>query len=531
MCGGGITRGSEKSYYTTDNGYYLVMVSEDGVLEFDSDKMDLSKGDTVTVGKFSNENDFVITYEEHSKNNVRQISEEYYYVDFNSEEFKDLDKTDIVIRQTYLSSTNTKVCIITDKYGTDIGYNDALDYTGENGIGILQSFSSYPNSYMPPTRIHVVSPIDIKVGDSDKKLTELFSVIRLKADSADENKEYCLVIKGVDESAISALTSNRYFQKTLLRNVYGDNSGKVAIPYYSSTDNTITYYIGTLPGDLMLDINFESFYTNLESINYEISLIEKPDTIPAASTFTDITSADGSEVVLSAPYSSSDYLTVPYKSTRDERVRLYAKLNDISSYGFYAYVNDKYSGNGSRSIGTTIDAFDVSSGLTGYFLIKLKNQSVKSGDNVVISRKVAVEKAEVGKVYTFDKDELGYVSKDRDIVVDGVEMMANAGGKDFRAGTFKCNSTEKALKDLSIVDGYYNYNGTSFAHCSHDYSFNAQYCFGGYREDDPSITYIFYVDEFNYSSATNKSIKGNMVLIKAGNEIGNYEGVSFVWTE
>ena len=516
---------SDTEYYQTDNGYYLVMAEEDGEVEIEPEKMDLSEGEEVYVGKFTNGNDFEITIAEYTQNNVRDITEEYYYADFTSGEFASLDKSDIIVRQTTRSGGG-KICIITRKNGIKADVKGSVDYSSETGIGILQSVTLGNNSDEPPAKVHMVNPINLSVGDTGKKLTDLFSIIRIKADSFESGKEYCLQITGVDSKTIAVLAGNGYFRKTLLRNKWGSHAG-LAIPYFSAADGTITYYIGSFTEDRTLDIDFENFYTGLGSVNYNISIIEKPDNIPGSGEITDITPAGSTEVTLKAPYDSTDYITVAFKGTEQSKVAQTSSLKDNTSYGYFYRNGAGKSGFG--DIQLYYDYNNIYVGTLGYFVINLKEE-IKKGDEIAVFKRIEVKLFEIGHVYVFDKESRKYVSSSG-VAVNGVDLLSGRDDAGFVNGTFVCTSEEEKLAGLNMKNGFFYCNDEAFGHgwLSSDGTDDrtVQY---GYKEDDPSVYYYLEVDEFRYMSATDKSVTGTMILLKDNTEIASFKNVSFVWT-
>ncbi len=522
---------SSTEYYKTGNGYYLVMAEEDGEVEIEPEKMNLSEGETVTVGKFNNENDFTITVDEFSKNNVRNILEEYYYADFSTE-FTGLDKSDVVIRPTNLTGS-TKVIIITKNNGVDANVEGSVDYSDETSLGLLFSVSIGTYSTEPPARLHIVNPIDLSVNDTDKKLTDLFSIVRIKADSLVSDKEYCLQITGVDADTIKAIAGNKYFQKTLLRDNQGSDCG-LAIPYFSTENGTITYYIGSFTEDRMLDIDFESFYTGLESVNYGISIIEKPENIPSVASFTDITGS--ATVTLNSLYDSSDILTVPYKASAKSKVKLTPAITNYTSYGYYYYYFETgnggcESGAGGLGLHAYKDGTNYELNTIAYFVITLTNGGIKAGEAVATFEKKVTEKYKSGYVYTFKEGSSGKYVSSSGAIVDGITMFFEDEGKDFISGSFVCDSTATELAGLSMEDGFYYCNGQPFGYCNTTYNGTGHRVEKhGYKEEDPTVTYFFEIEKFDYTSATEKSITGKMILLKDNKETKSFDNVSFVWT-
>lgn len=516
-------------YYKTDSGYFLVVAQKDGSIAFEPSAMGLEEGESISIGKFNNSNDFKITVKEHKANSKHNIVEEFYYLDFTSPEFSSLNKQDVVVRLTSLNfggkfSIITSNNVLTNNEGSK-------DYSEESGIGIIHVWSSEADEDVPPHRIHVVNPIDIKKGDSDIKLSSLFSILRVKASSLDEEKEYCISISGLGEETVSKIAETRYFKKTLLRNRRGEDIG-IAIPYYfpEKDGGTIVYYVGHPETDALLDIDLEDFYTSLTSVDCTVSLIEKPDYVTSYNDLTDVTSDSNSAVDLQAAYDSSagSFLTVSLRASKEKNIKIKTE-KDIKGYsnGYYYYSGVS---TGSGDFGLPTNKKKVNLNSICYAVVKL-SKDVEEGQKIATVSEVEIKKVEMG-TYTFrsDIEYPQYVSEsDNQVRYSGNVFLSNNEGADFRKGKFMLDNSSIPL---SIVDGDLLYNGETFSHTSYrDDGTEGRLRISAYNEDDISLTYCFEIDSFIYTSATEKSITGT-VLILNGNEVKNeYKNVSFVYSE
>ncbi len=512
----------DTTYYKTDNGYYLVMVEKEGTLEFKPEIMQLAEGETISIGKFNNTYDFEITTEEHKANNLHNISEEYYYVDFSSPEFNDLKKSDIVIRQTGLALAEN-FSAITGK--TVYNTYAPIDFSDESGFGIIQKRNENRQFEQPSYKIHVVNPIDIGVGKS-AALTDLFSVLRIDSSSFVSGKEYCVEISGLDSEIVTAIAKEDYFEKTVLSNADHGYVEGLAIPYFFPEDGKIVFYIGTFEEDMMLDIDFESFYTKLTSVNCSASIIEKPEYIASAKDYND---AAGENVTLTAGYDSNDFITIVFTSTKDAKINLSAadNLDGCESTMGYFYHSRGYGGGISLSSG--ID-YDIYSGYMGYTVLNLAGREVKSGDEVGKIKLLEEKKITAGHVYKHESQSIYYVSEQGERWEGNYFIVgAYKEGNEFRAGTFVCTSTEKELENFYIKDGDMGQTGKEFTDTFKNYSGNDNRCRYSFSCEQDNLTYNFEIDEFSYISATDKSITGTMIITQGATEKAKYENVSFVW--
>lgn len=380
---------SASNGFFTQTGDFMLSPDKNMNAYFNGSDLGAKDNLRLKIKKFKNiDDDFSMTKEEYPT--VSGLVEEFYYVNFNSEEFKHLNPEEIVFIQTGKCHHSL---ILLPNIDNGLGYKqntfDLSDYV-DFGFGIYayasSSFTTPENEY----HVYVCSPQEISLNET-VSLDNNYGAFKI---SGEGNYKITYSFSGISKDSLEYLaTINPY-----LRYLDGTYADYAMVPELDYENNSLSYYLKDVDGEMIFDYLFvDAEYT---SVYAELEIVSDED-VP---NFYDLSSMPENGIEITAT-STEGVLFIPYlnKNTKEKIVYNITPLNNSSINSNYTY----YYGQSGKGNGSNFGFGNIS----GVTMIKYSNAI--EGEALLSITSTSYVNPMLGETYiAFDYEVNGYINAD-----------------------------------------------------------------------------------------------------------------------
>lgn len=265
-----------------------------GESRFSSQELGISNG-RIMIEKLGRDNDMVIDtrYEDPVKEEgTTRIFEEYYHIDFSDQNYRDLDKSDLVILQRWEGNgvSSYRFAIVGKNLGVlDKNCKGILNLSGQTTLNLYHRFTEKQVQNPFIASLVLTNPVNIQ-NNTPTSITNPLEVYRISSEGLDPAKEYVLEFDKSAAVADFSLRLNRYSMassssihktRTLTGEdqVCNDNKGLTLTNNDLKIEKMVLYF-GSLTEDYLFNWHYANYFSeDLHADNFgTITLREiKPD--------------------------------------------------------------------------------------------------------------------------------------------------------------------------------------------------------------------------------------------------------------
>lgn len=363
---GGASEELDINLFRMDDGSFIPLPNATHSIHFKGLDIGLNGSGTIRIRKFNVQNDLSISASEYPAiSAVNGMVSEYYYIDFNDSQWRNLDRSHIVVRQKNAAGEYvfgySNVKLLQSGY---ISYNYQMDQiydlSRQSGFGMYVSRTvaadgssdiSYEISSPEVLALNVPKTIDA-------------SDVRIRI-PAQVSGNYVVTMRYQDNESFTRAVVDLY------RIEFGKADGSyldtVFYPTFDSESNTITWFIGSLASDCLM-----SYYGRDDGVVVELK--STTETCIEPTSLSEL--ASGDKVFTKGV---SDFITVPFKTEVKTDMYLSGSF-DLGTLMFYS-PNGHTSWCGFSSSAAT-NPYVISASARGFIVVRCMD--VNDGDVAIV---------------------------------------------------------------------------------------------------------------------------------------------------